>query len=275
MWATRLRAWGITAVGLVVVGFLLFPLYWMVNVSLQTITSILQIPPVWFPVHLTWSGYQLAIAGQGGHLMTSLVVALGTVAFTLLLAMPCAYALWQFRWRGGGWLVFALLIAQMIPSIVMAESLYGIFNRLGLLNTYPALILADSTAAVPFSILILRSFMLSIPRELAEEARVDGAGHWRTLWYVIVPVSRNALVTAGLFAFLFAWADFLFALTISTQDVIVPITLGIFRYVGAQGQANWNGVMATAVIASIPAAILLVLAQRSISAGLTGGAIKE
>jgi multiple sugar transport system permease protein len=270
-----IRRWAATALAMAIVGFLLFPVYWMVNASLQTTRSILQVPPVWFPVHPTFTGYQQALTTQGGHLVTSFVVAGGTVLFSLVLTTPCAYALSQVRWRGTGWFLFALLIAQMIPSIVLAESLYGIFNRLGLLNTYPGLILADSTAAVPFAILILRAFMLSIPRDLTEVARVDGAGYWRTLWYVIVPISRNALVTAGLFSFLFAWSDFLFALSISTQDLIVPITLGIYRFVGAQGVNNWNAVMATAVMASVPATVLLVVAQRSISAGLTGGAVKE
>jgi multiple sugar transport system permease protein len=270
------RGWATTALALVIVGFLLFPVYWMVNASLQTNTSILQVPPIWFPVHPVFTGYQRALTTESGSLGTSLIVAAGTVLFTLVLTTPCAYALSQVRWRGVGWIIFALLIAQMIPSIVLAESLYGIFNRVGLLNTYPGLILADSTAAVPFAILILRSFMFSIPRDLTEVARVDGAGYWRTLWYVIVPVSRNALLTAGLFSFLFAWSDFLFALAIfSSPDLTPPITLGMYHFVGAQGLVQWPVVMATAVMACVPAGVLLVVAQRSVSAGLTGGAVKE
>src|SRR5690606_12690882 len=127
---------------------------------------------------------------------------------------------------------------------------------------------------IPFAILVLRAFMVSIPRELTEAARVDGAGHWRTFVSVILPISRNATVTAGLFAFLFAWADFLFAVTLTTGRSFEPITVGIYRFIGNQS-ADWNAVLATAVLASIPAAILLVIAQRYVVAGVTGGAIKE
>ena len=113
-----------------------------------------------------------------------------------------------------------------------------------------------------------------VARELSEAARVDGAGYWRTFVSIIVPISRNAMVTAGLFSFLFAWADFLFAVTLTTGQVFQPITVGIYRFVG-NNSANWNSIMATAVLASIPAAILLVIAQRYVVAGMTSGAVKD
>jgi multiple sugar transport system permease protein len=116
--------------------------------------------------------------------------------------------------------------------------------------------------------------MISIPRELTEASRVDGAGYWRTFVSIILPVSRNAMVTAGLFSFLFAWADFLFAVTLTTGQTFEPITVGIYRFVGNQS-ADWNGIMATAALASIPAAVLLVIAQRYVVAGLTSGAVKD
>lgn len=263
-----------TAVGVVIVVVLLFPLYWMVNASFQPSGALLKASPDWFPWQGTLSGYREALSGETGHLVTSLIVALGAVVFSLLVAMPAAYALAQLRLRGRLPIVFVLLIVQMVPGIVMANALYTIFSKLGLVDNYLGLILADSTATVPFAILVLRAFMVGIPRELSEAARVDGAGYWRTFGSIIVPVSRNAMVTAGLFSFLFAWADFLFAVTLTTGSSIEPITVGIYRFVGNQ-TADWNGIMATAVLASVPAAVLLVIAQRYVVAGVTGGAIKE
>ncbi|MFC7327196.1 carbohydrate ABC transporter permease [Marinactinospora rubrisoli] len=263
-----------TVVAVVILAVLLFPLYWMVNASLLPGEALLRRPPVWFPAGGTTQGYADAVRTQGPHLLTSLVVALGVVAVTLAVAAPAGYALALLRPRGGTALVLVLLLVQMVPGIVMANALYGVFNQVGLVDSHLGLILADSTLAVPFAVLLLRTFMLSVPRELAEAARVDGAGHWRTFVSVVLPVSRNGVVTAGLFAFLFAWADFLFAVTLTTGREFQPVTVGIYRFIGNQ-TTDWNGVLATAVLASVPAAILLVLAQRHVAAGITGGAVKQ
>jgi multiple sugar transport system permease protein len=260
--------------GILIVAVLLFPLYWMVNASLQPSGALLRPEPAYFPAGGTLDGYRKALATQGPHLLSSIVVALGTVLVSLVVAAPAAYALAQLKVRGGPVLVFVLLIVQMIPGIVMANALYTVFSNLGLIDNYLGLVLADSTATIPFAVLLLRAFMISVPRELTEASRVDGAGYWRTFRSIILPVSRNALVTAGLFSFLFAWADFLFAVTLTTGRSFEPITVGIYRFVGNQS-ADWNGIMATAVLAAIPAAVLLVVAQRSVVAGLTSGAVKD
>jgi multiple sugar transport system permease protein len=263
-----------TAIGVVIVVVLLFPLYWMVNASLQPSGALLKPAPDLFPLHGTLDGYRTALTTQLGHLGSSLIVSLGTVVVSLAIAMPASYALAQLRVRGGPLILFVLLIVQMIPGIVMANALYTVFSNLGLVDSYFGLVLADSTATIPFAILLLRAFMISIPRELSEAARMDGAGHWRTFVSIIVPVSRNAMVTAGLFSFLFAWADFLFAITLTTGQGFAPVTVGIYRFLGNQS-ADWNGIMATAALASVPAAILLVIAQRYVVAGLTSGAVKD
>jgi multiple sugar transport system permease protein len=156
---------------------------------------------------------------------------------------------------------------------VIANALYTLYERLGLLNSVPGLIVANAANAIPFGILILRSFMLGVPPSIVEAARVDGAGPIRSFLSVVVPISRNSLITVGLFAFLFAWSDFIFALTLTTKGTVVPVTLGIYTYLGAH-VSNWSAVMATAVLASIPAVILLVVAQKYIAAGATGGAVK-
>ncbi|MFJ1535335.1 carbohydrate ABC transporter permease [Streptomyces mirabilis] len=260
-----------TVVGIALLALMLFPVYWMVNASLQPAGNTLQ--GGWFPFHPDLSGYVTALRDQGRNLVTSLVVALGSVALSLGLAAPAAYALAQFRLRGANLVLFGILITQMVPGIVVANALYSAYNDLGLLNSYLGLILADSTAGVPFAIIILRSFMQSIPREIIEAARVDGAGRLRVFRSVVLPVSTNALITAGVFTFLFTWSDFLFALTLTTTQTVRPITLGIYQYIGAHTN-QWNAIMATTVMASVPAALLLVVAQRYVAAGATSGAVK-
>ena len=265
------KRWGHTVVGVLLLGVMLFPLYWMLNVSLQPAESAVATP--WFPVELNFEGYASAIRDQGGNLLTSLIVALGTVVFSLLVATPAAYALAHFRVRGAGVVLFAILISQMIPGIVVANALYKAYSDLGLLNSIPGLILADSSHGIPFAILIMRAYLTSLPTEVTEAARVDGAGQIRTFVSIVVPMSRNALITAALFTFLFTWSDFLFALTLTTTPDVRPVTLGIYQYLGAY-VSDWNAVMATAVLASIPAVVLLVVAQRFVAAGVSSGAVK-
>jgi multiple sugar transport system permease protein len=263
-----------SVIGVAIVAIMLFPLYWMVNSSFQTPSELVSLRPVWFPLHGTLAGYRIALGTQGGHLLISLMVSSGVVVVTLLVAAPAAYGLAKLRVPGGRLLMFALLVAQMVPGMVMANSLYILANDLGLLNSPIALILADSSLAVPFATLILHSFLRGVPDELAEAAALDGASRLRTFVSIILPVARNGVITAGLFSFLFGWADFLFALTLTTDDSRAPITVGIYRFVGANF-TDWNGVMATGVLASIPAAVLIIAAQRYVAAGIGGAALKD
>ena len=270
----RRRSRGRTAVGVVLTALMLFPVYWMINVSLTPQQDMRKDPPDLFPVHPTFQGYQAVLNDQMPYLLTSLLIGLGTVALTLAVSAPAAYALAKLRPRGGGVLGMVLLIAQMIPGIVMAMGFYGIFLNFGVMNTWWGLIVADSTIAVPFGVMIFTAFMSGIPDELTAAALIDGAGSVRTFWSVVLPVSRNALVTVSLFSFLWAWSDFVFANTLDSGGNLRPITLGIYRYIGNNNQ-EWNAIMATAVVASIPAALLLVLAQRYVAAGVTAGAVKD
>jgi multiple sugar transport system permease protein len=270
---TRNR-WGKTVVGVLLTAFMLFPLYWMINVSLTPADRLQRTPPDLLPVHATFAGYRTVLHEQGSYLATSLGVALGVVALTLLISAPAGFALAKLRPRGGGLLSFLLLIAQMIPTVIIAFGFYAIYLDVGVLNTTWGLIVADSTAAVPFAVLIFTAFMSAVPSELLQAARIDGASSVRIFVSIILPVSRNAVVTVSLFAFLWAWSDFLFATTLDSGGDRQPITLGIYKYIG-NNTADWNAILATSVVASVPAAILLVLAQRYVAAGVTAGAVKD
>jgi multiple sugar transport system permease protein len=268
------RTWWVTATGVLLTAVMLFPVYWMINVSLTRTSDMRKSPPNLIPRDPTFDGYSAVVHQQLPYLGTSLLVGTGTVALTLLLAAPAGFSLAKLRPRGGGVLSFLLLLAQMIPSIVMAMGFYTIYIKLGLLSTAWGLILADSTIAVPFGVLIFTAFMSRIPGELLQAARIDGAGTVRTFLSVVLPVSRNAIVTVSLFAFLWSWSDFLFANTLDNGGSLQPITLGIYAYIGNNNQ-QWNAIMATAVVASVPATVLLVLAQRYVAAGVTAGAVKD
>jgi multiple sugar transport system permease protein len=267
------RTWWKTAIGVVLTAVMLFPLYWMINVSFTRREAIRDADL--FPMAFTLENYRVVLAAQLPYLGTSLLIGFGTVIVTLAISSPAAYALSKLFVPGRRVLNFLLIVAQMIPAVVIALGFYTIYSNLGFLNTIPGLILADSTIAVPFGVMLFAAFMSGIPNELIEAAQVDGASHWRTFRSVVMPVARNSAVTVGLFAFLWAWSDFLFASTLNRDGgKLRPITMGLYDYIGSQNQ-EWGPLMATAVIASIPTAILLVVAQRYVAAGITAGAVKD
>ncbi|NEE02730.1 carbohydrate ABC transporter permease [Phytoactinopolyspora halotolerans] len=271
---TRRRTWWKTALGVFFTALMLFPVYWMFNVSLTKTGDMRADPPHWFPWDPTFEGYANVFDQQLANLGTSLVIGLGCVLLTLVISAPAGYALAKLLPRGGGGIAFLLLVAQMIPSVVMAMGFYAIYVRLGWLNTVWGLIVADSTIAVPFGVLLFTAFMSGIPQELMHAAKVDGASTWRTFQSVVLPVSRNSVLTVSLFAFLWAWSDFIFASTLNRNGDMIPITLGIYNYIG-NNTTQWNSIMATAAVASVPAAILLIVAQRYVAGGVTAGAIKD
>ncbi|MBO1752120.1 carbohydrate ABC transporter permease [Actinotalea sp. BY-33] len=271
---TPTRSWWRTALGLVFTALMLFPVYWMINVSLTRTSDLRRNPPHWFPWDPTFEGYAAVFDQQLPALGTSLLIGGGCVLLTLLVSAPAGYALALLHLRGGGTLNFVLLVAQMIPAVVMAMGFYAVYVRLDLLNTVWGLIVADSTIAVPFGVLLFTAFMSGIPKEMLQAARIDGAGAWRTFRSIVLPLSRNSILTVSLFAFLWAWSDFIFASTLNRNGDLIPITLSIYAYIG-NNTTQWNSIMATAVVASIPAAVLLVVAQRYVAAGVTAGAVKD
>jgi len=251
---------------------MLFPFYMILNYSLMDQLDILTYPPPLFPKKISFEGYTAAAKVVGEYIVTSLIYGFGTALTSMAIAAPASYALSRFRSRFTEILMLVLLLAQMAPGIVVAMSLYALFSKLGLLNTYPSVILADCAAAVPFAIIVMRAFMLSIPKEMWEAATVDGAGHWTTFTAIILPISRTAIITAALFSFLTGWGDFMMALILKPDPR--PITVGIYYFIGNYS-TQWPAVMATAVFAALPAIILLTSAQRYIAAGITAGAVKE
>lgn len=267
------RPWK-TALGVFFIALMLFPVYWIVNVSLTKTSDMRADPPHWFPWDPTFEGYTAVLDQQLGNMGTSLLVGLGCVALTLVISAPAGFAMAKLRVPGAGPLNFLLLVAQMIPSVVMAMGFYAMYVRLDWLNTVWGLIIADSTIAVPFGVLLFTAFMSGIPREIMQAATVDGAGPWRTFRSIVLPVSRNSALTVALFAFLWAWSDFIFASTLNRNGDLIPITLGIYNYIG-NNTTQWNAILATAAVASIPAAVLLVVAQRYVAGGVTAGAVKD
>lgn len=272
MMTDRVRyPWLLTGAGLMVVAVMLLPVYWMISASLQHGVTSANVQ--WLPLQPDLSGYATAIKDQVGNIQTSLIVAIGSALGAIAIATPAAFGLSRLRSRLVDVVLMVILLTQMIPGIVLSNAFYSMFSGAGLLNTYLALIIANSTMGVPFAIIVLRSFMLSIDTEVLEAATLDGAGPVRSFLAMVLPLSRNAVITASVFAFIYGWGDFLFGLTLSNTSAVRPVTIGIYQYIGAK-QISWDAVMASSLLASVPAIILLLVSQKYIKAGLGAGAGK-
>jgi multiple sugar transport system permease protein len=258
-----------TAAALVVV---LFPVYAVVVGSFESTDTLFSGTYYWLPHAATLDNYRTVVQAQAGNVVTSLLIGVGTAVLALVVAVPAAYALSKYQMKVTVVLVSALLVCQIVPSIVLATSLFIVFHWTHMVNTYPGLIIADGTYAIPFAILVLRAFFFSLPNEVMQAATVDGASEWQTFSRIVVPLARSAVITVAVFAFLNGWGDFIFALTILNGSGIEPITLGIYTYLGNYS-TDWGAVMAAAAFAMVPAAVMLVAAQRYIASGLTAGSV--
>lgn len=266
-----------TAIGIVLVSIYLFPVYWMVISSLKTNAGIFAYPPEFFPNAPTLDAYREAVLENPivrTAIRNSAIIALGTMVLTLILAAPAAYALARLRLPGGIVVLLLLLISQLLPAIVIATPLFVLFSQLGLVSSYQALIIANTTATLPFAVIILRPFFLAIPRELESAAMVDGDTRFGAFLRIVLPLVRSGLLTVAVFTFLIAWGEFVFALSLNNRESVQPITVAMNAFIGQYG-TEWNNIMAVATTVALPIIVIFASLQRYIVGGITAGSTKE
>jgi ABC-type glycerol-3-phosphate transport system permease component len=258
----------------------LFPFYWIVITSLKTQAEINAGTSSLLPGHVTFSNYIDDFTQQGflRPLINSIVVSIATTLVTIVLASLAGYALSRTRLRGKGAILGFILLASFFPLLAMVGPLFIVYRRIGLLNSYPGLIIACLIYTLPLATFLLQNYFSQIPRELEEAAAVDGLTRVRALYKVIMPVALPAVFTVTILSFILAWNDFTFALSFmtSTNHYTAPlaiVTLGQTATAG-QYQVFYNLIDASVVIISLPIALIVIFAQRRIVAGLTAGALK-
>lgn len=255
----------------------LFPLYWMVVTSLKYEQDVFAIHPTLIPVRVFWDSYASQL-GDGQFNMfrsffNSAVIALSAMAVSTILSIPAAYGLARFRFKGKRLCILLFLITQMLPAVFVLTPLFIIFKYMGALDTYVSPIIADCTIGIPFSVLILRTYFLSIPKELDDSAKIDGCNHFTAFLRIMVPIASPGVIVAAVFSFLYAWGDLVYGMTFIGKQEMRPITAGIFNFMGQYGIA-WNYLMAFGVVTIVPVVLIFVFMQRYIISGLTNGAIK-
>lgn len=255
---------------------LIFPLYWMVVTALKTQVEIFQIPTPLWPENLTLEAFQKQLSSSSDTVQgfkNSMIIATGATIISTVLSIPAAYGLARFKFNGKKLIILLFLITQMLPSTLVLTSLYINFSNMKLLNNYLAPILADATIGIPFSVIILRTYFISIPKELDEAAKIDGCGHLSAFVRVMLPIAKPGIVVAAVFSFVYAWGDLIYGITFMTNPTMRPITSSIYNYV-QQYQTLWNSTMAFGIVAISPIVIIFIFMQKYIVSGLTNGAVK-
>lgn len=262
--------------GAIVFLIFIFPLYWMIVTALKTQLEIFTIPTPLWPKDITFEAFEKQLSTSGDTLRgfkNSLIISSGATVIATLLAIPAAYGLARFHFRVRKGLILFFLITQMLPSTLILTSLYIMFSKVGLLNSYWAPILADATLGIPFSIIILRTYFISIPKELDEAAKIDGCSHFTAFVRIMLPIAKPGAVVAAVFSFVYAWGDLIYGITFITNPNMRPITSSIYNYV-QQYQTLWNSTMAFGLIAIAPIVLIFIFMQKYIVSGLTNGAVK-
>jgi multiple sugar transport system permease protein len=250
------------------------PFLWLISTSFKVDTQIFHYPPVWIPSPLTGVQYQLAVTTIPffQYLKNSLVYSIGSLIGVILSCSLVAYGLARVRWPGRNFLFLLTIALLLLPGQVTLVPLFIIFRNLGWVGTFLPLIVPHFFGNA-FFIFLLRQFMMTLPMDLSDAARIDGAGEFRTFWSVILPLIRPALATVGLFQFQAAWNDFLGPLIYLTDQSTYTISLGLQQY-NSQHTTQWGQLMAASVLLTLPIIVIFFLTQRTFIQGITLTGIK-
>jgi multiple sugar transport system permease protein len=256
----------------------LFPLYWMLVTAFKSNLEIFDLGLELVPRHVTLANFQEIATGTspiGRFFVNSVITSVATAVVTVVFSLLAAYALSRLRVKGGTGIMLSVLSAQMFPLVVLLIPLYVIFRASHLLNSYAGLVLSFTSFAIPLGIWLMKGFVDSIPRELDEAAMIDGCNTLQILRHVIVPLLLPGLVAVAVFAFLDAWNNLLFPLTLITQVDLKTLPPGLLNTVSGEFKHDWGGLMAASIVASVPPIVVFVLLQRYLMKGLIAGALKS
>jgi multiple sugar transport system permease protein len=253
----------------------LLPEVWLFSLSLKNKAGIYEYPPRWIPADGSFANYRFALTHTQvpWYLWNSAIVAIAAAAATLAAAVPAAYVLSRERFEGRRGLLAALLAVQMVSPVILLVPIYGVIERLGLIDTRAGLILVYAAMQVPFTVWVLKNFFDAVPRSILEAARLDGASRARTLWTIVLPIIAPGLGATAIFNLAAYWSEFGLALVLLDSQERFTMPLGLFSFQSAY-ETDWQLLAAASFIALVPVITAFVLLQRFFIAGLTAGAVK-
>ncbi len=262
---------------LLIVGYCLAPVAWQFLTSIKVNADISAVPNVYFPKRYTLAHYIELFERRPflNYIFNSAFVALTSTALALGLGAPAAYALARLRLPGDKLIVTGVLTVTLFPYILLFLGLLEIVRALNLGNNYLALIIPYTAVNLPLTILVMRSFFQQLPSDLEDAARVDGYSIWQMLVRILLPLTVPALITTGILTFIFAWNEFIFALTFITRDSMKTIPVAAAQLGGTSVfEIPYGPIAAATAVGTFPLVLLVLFFQRKIVQGLTAGAVK-
>lgn len=259
----------------VIASFSIVPILWGVSTSLKTSDKIYSQPPKWLPEPITFEHY-LSVLNNGQmlkYLLNTTVIAFGTTILSLVVCILAAYGFSRYKFPGKNVLLISILFTKVLPRVIIIVPFYIVLKNLNLLNTYSGLILSYMIFVIPIAIWLLKGFFDNIPYEIEEAATVDGCSPLGLLIRIIIPMSLPTIAAVGLYSFILAWNEFLFALVFTSGAAIRPLAVGLAFFISEEG-IKWGELMAASILMSIPAIIIFSLSQKLLIKGLSDGGVK-
>ena len=255
----------------------LAPMLWMLSTSLKPLNETMTLPPVWIPSEIQWRNYPDAIAAMGHfwrYAGNSLFLAIMTVIGTVTSSALAAYGFSRIEWKGRDKVFVILLATMMIPFPVVMVPLYSLFKSLEWIGTFKPLWVPAFLAGA-FSVFLLRQFFLTLPKDMAEAARIDGCNELQIFWYIILPLSKPALLVVAIFQFMATWNDFLGPLIYLTEQKDFTLALGLQSFQSQQGGTAWHQLMAASTLVVLPVIVLFFFTQRTFIEGIAATGSKN
>ena len=268
---TWLKWAGILCFLLPVLLVLIFPFVVMISTSFKTLQEANQIPPTFMPREPTWESYREVwhIAPLARQFGNSLMLGAGEALMIMVVGVPAAYALCRYRFAGRGVYLGFLLLTQMFPPIVVILGLFRLVAALGLVDSRLVVIAIATAFNLAFCIWLLSGFFAAVPEQVAEASMVDGTTRFGAMLRMTIPLSWPGLTAVAVFAFMDGWNEFLLSLTLIRSEDSLPLTVGLFRFVG-RFQIHWPHLMAGSFMATVVAVVLFMLVQKHLTRGLAG-----
>jgi ABC-type glycerol-3-phosphate transport system permease component len=254
----------------------LLPYVWIFSTAFKNFSEIFIIPIRVIPRDFTLENFKAVLYGHmefGQKFMNSLIVTTATTLLSLAVSIPCAYALTRFKMNGKRFLLQTILVSQMIPIAVLLIPLYIIIVKLGLLNTFASLVVANLTFSVPFVVWVLYGFFTGLPISIEESAMIDGCSRFQTLIKIVLPSAAPGLAASSAYTFITAWQEYMFALTFIDSQRKFTLPIALTSYIGQYG-TQWGNLMAASLLVTLPVIILFFGIQTLMVKGLTAGAVK-
>lgn len=273
---TRQLTTALVYLGLIVfVLFSVFPVFWLVSSSIRPYLDLMKVPPKVIPSKLSLEFYKNVLVKTPfvRFMGNSLIVGLLSTFISVSSATACAYSIARMKFRGKNIISRGILIAYMFPQIVLIVPLFVGLVRLNLANTRLGLVLTHVTFSFPFAMWLLVSFFQTIPSDLEEAAKVDGASNFLAFRKITLPLALPGIATAAIFCFNLSWREFLYALVILNKETLKTLPVGLYGLIGGE-YVKWGELLAASTLVAIPTMVFFLLVQRHIVSGLTGGAIK-